>query len=445
MFVLSYADFLVRSRKCGRACVNDLQTLTRILLETLKGLRVRKDPLTADSLLAALANRKDLLPFVGNAGEGCSMSTSLFRHDNLPDTKRNVPYMSDLHLNKICSKFTEILDLCSLLLEGGDHPDLIDIKEKITKCCSIDDLIICSETTARVIETIIDNTNFDIDTNKQFLLELSKELVKIHNQLESLCADHRECNAIENNFTNTLLNHTKDIKNIFTTKKELGEIRSFILSKVSVISDAIQEKKRADESKLQAAERKINELQSNLQTYTDEIIQMKERASALEKDALIDQTMGIANRRAYELQIRESLRRCCRSQESFGLLLIDVDEFKSINDTFGHQAGDRCLKEIASSIKFCLRKSDFLARYGGEEIIVILPGVVIEDAKKVAEKIRKSIETTVFWHNCVSFSVTISIGLTAVTEEDDPASLFARVDGAMYDAKNSGRNRIRAA
>ena len=76
--------------------------------------------------------------------------------------------------------------------------------------------------------------------------------------------------------------------------------------------------------------------------------------------------MGISNRRAYDLQIRENLRRYQRNQESFALILIDVDNFKAVNDTYGHQAGDRCLREIAKAISFCLRNTDFLARYGGD-------------------------------------------------------------------------------
>jgi diguanylate cyclase len=232
---------------------------------------------------------------------------------------------------------------------------------------------------------------------------------------------------------------------VFDTSKSLKEIRTFILSRLSIITESIEKKRQEDESRLQAAEGKIDELQNSLRTYSDEILQVRERADALEKEVLLDSLMEISNRRAYELQIRESMRRYHLHKESFSLILMDVDNFKAVNDTYGHQAGDRCLQEIAKSIKFCLRKSDFLARYGGDEIIAILPGTVGGDARKVAEKIRKCIEKTVFWHNDVRFSITISAGVAAVEATDEePGSVLSRVDCALYKAKECGRNRIRA-
>jgi diguanylate cyclase len=251
-------------------------------------------------------------------------------------------------------------------------------------------------------------------------------------------------NSINNDFGDGLLLHTKEMNQIFGTNKGLGEVRHFILSKLSIIAESIEIKRHQDQLKLQAAEERINELQNCLKKNCDEILQVREHACALEKEVLLDQLMGISNRRAYELQIRESFRRYHRHQESFGLVFMDVDNFKTVNDTYGHQAGDRCLQEIAKATSFCLRKTDFLARYGGDEIIAILPGAVAGDARKIAEKIRKCIEKTVFWHNQVHFSVTVSIGAVAVTPTDaEPDSLFSRVDSAIYEAKKCGRNRIR--
>src|SRR5208337_4889161 len=109
----------------------------------------------------------------------------------------------------------------------------------------------------------------------------------------------------------------------------------------------------------------------------------------------------------------------------FSLILMDIDHFKRVNDDYGHKAGDKCLKEIAKLIKSSLRQSDFLARYGGEELIAILNGSSAASARDIAEKIRGRIERTRFCYKDVIIPVTISLGVTEVMASDtDPEAPF---------------------
>jgi diguanylate cyclase (GGDEF)-like protein len=125
------------------------------------------------------------------------------------------------------------------------------------------------------------------------------------------------------------------------------------------------------------------------------------------------------------------------------VLLLDVDHFKSINDRFGHTVGDLCLKEIIKRVRPLLRESDFLARFGGEEFVTLLPETGQTGAKEVAEKLRRCIEKTEFLHRGKAVQITISIGATQVESTDlKPESLFGRVDKALYQAKEAGRNRV---
>jgi diguanylate cyclase (GGDEF)-like protein len=163
----------------------------------------------------------------------------------------------------------------------------------------------------------------------------------------------------------------------------------------------------------------------------------------LEQELLLDPLTGIYNRRAYDKHIKEELQRYHRYDHQFSLLLFDVDHFKHINDTYGHAIGDLCLKEIINRIRTILRESDFLARVGGEEFVVILPATGEAQAVDVAEKVRKAVEKTEFIHDQDTLPITISVGVTAVQSTDHaPNTLFSRVDKAMYEAKNSGRNRV---
>lgn len=175
----------------------------------------------------------------------------------------------------------------------------------------------------------------------------------------------------------------------------------------------------------------------------EEIVRAQDRSRLLEQEILIDPLTGIYNRRAYDKRINEELQRYLRHGNLFSMLLLDVDHFKRINDRYGHTVGDTCLKEIIKRIRPILRKSDFLARFGGEEFIVFLPETDGKGAVEVAEKLRRVVEDTEFIYKAKVEKITISIGLTEVKPSGrSPDILFNRMDQAMYEAKRAGRNRV---
>jgi len=425
--------------------MNNLHNLSVILIETLKDFHINKQPLNVESLSKALCVKNELSTILSTHNSSNSFNTEdlvpveYLNQDNILSEK------CASHLTQVRSRFVEFLDICSVLLDSdADTKRFNKIKQSMSDGDSVDVLMLHGIDLSHLLNALIEDAVNKINYTDDFLTELSKDITKIEQQLLSCHTYNKEMHSINSEFGDGLLLHANEINQIFGTNKDLGEIRRFILSKLSIIAESIEKKGHEDELKLHAAEERINELQNCLRKNCEEILQVREHAYALEKEVLLDQLMGISNRRAYEIQIRESLRRYHRHQKSFGLIFMDVDNFKTVNDTYGHQAGDRCLQEIAKAASFCLRKTDFLARYGGDEIIAILPGAVVSDAKKVAEKIRKCVENTVFWHNHVHFSITVSIGAVGVTETDEePDSLFSRVDSAIYEAKKCGRNRIR--
>jgi diguanylate cyclase len=139
------------------------------------------------------------------------------------------------------------------------------------------------------------------------------------------------------------------------------------------------------------------------------------------------------------------MARSKKQGENFGLMLIDVDYFKRINDTFGHAAGDQILVNIGQALNHCVRPTDFVARLGGDEFAILLAGLTGEDADHVGERIRKSIE--MFNFNVgdgsdAQTSVTMSMGLVVVYADDTVDSLFDRADKALYRSKEMGRNRL---
>jgi len=131
------------------------------------------------------------------------------------------------------------------------------------------------------------------------------------------------------------------------------------------------------------------------------------------------------------------------NQTELCVLMLDIDHFKEVNDTFGHSAGDKVLAEVAPRIQSQTRQTDFLARYGGEEFVVVLPETSMDIAHRVCNRILNCVrETPVVCDDGLNISVTISIGASQLHPEDnDSAQILARSDIALYDAKRSGRNR----
>ncbi|WP_434133188.1 diguanylate cyclase [Sporomusa sphaeroides] len=164
----------------------------------------------------------------------------------------------------------------------------------------------------------------------------------------------------------------------------------------------------------------------------------------------LDGLTGIANRRHFEQIYDMEWRRAARTGSELSVLFLDLDFFKHYNDTYGHQEGDDCLKQVAAAAGRVLKRpGDLLARYGGEEFVVILPETSIAGAVEVAEAIRKAIERCNIPHSAspVAAHVTMSVGVAGglVTQEDKPSDFIARADKALYEAKHSGRNRVKVA
>lgn len=163
----------------------------------------------------------------------------------------------------------------------------------------------------------------------------------------------------------------------------------------------------------------------------------------LTKLANIDGLTGIYNRMYFERRIQEEYSRHIRFKGSMSIVMLDIDFFKNVNDTLGHQYGDFVLKQLAFLIKNRIRQIDILARYGGEEFILILPGTKLEQGLNVAETLRQIIEENQFDSNGILMKITISLGVSALSNESDtPELLVKQADDALYLSKENGRNKV---
>ncbi len=159
----------------------------------------------------------------------------------------------------------------------------------------------------------------------------------------------------------------------------------------------------------------------------------------IKKDAYFDKLTDIYNRRKMEEIITYELVQQKRYDSPFSFIMVDIDHFKKFNDTFGHDIGDEVLIEFAKTVKENIRNSDTVARWGGEEFVVLLTNTTLDDAMNVAENLRKAVSLTT---HKIAGSVTASFGVTEVIKDDSIELMFKRADKALYIAKENGRNRV---
>jgi diguanylate cyclase (GGDEF)-like protein/PAS domain S-box-containing protein len=178
-----------------------------------------------------------------------------------------------------------------------------------------------------------------------------------------------------------------------------------------------------------------------VQSIVREVTERKKAEQNLEKMASSDPLTSLFNRRRFSEFLEHEVDRTKRYKSALSIIMLDIDHFKAINDRFGHQEGDGVLQALSTRLKDVIRESDIIARWGGEEFMILAVNTDLQNAQTIAEKIRADIENQQF-PNVTTF--TISAGVTQFKDGDDPASLIERVDQALYQAKNNGRNQVQA-
>ncbi|MFB6240252.1 MAG: GGDEF domain-containing protein, partial [Gemmatimonadota bacterium] len=213
------------------------------------------------------------------------------------------------------------------------------------------------------------------------------------------------------------------------TARELGKLLDEMF--IEVQAERLRRANRVLQERNEALE-EANEARQRL------LEEMKERART-------DELTGLANRRELMDRLEEEIDRARRYGDPLSVAILDLDRFKEINDTLGHQAGDDVLSRLGELLAEETRAPDVAGRYGGEEFAVVLPETGREEARRLAERVREAVEELDFEADGEPFGVTCSVGLAELEEDEEMDDLVKRADDALYRAKEEGRNRVVAA
>jgi diguanylate cyclase len=194
---------------------------------------------------------------------------------------------------------------------------------------------------------------------------------------------------------------------------------------------------------LTLATERSSSLETRLAQASEELEKLRADLQEAETNSNTDALTGLANRRALDAFLRSQQIRAMEHGEALSVFLIDVDHFKAFNDKYGHQLGDQVLRLVAQCVRETIREADFAARFGGEELMCVLPGAAISACKEVAERVRRRIGDARLTKRATGEhvgQVTVSIGATEFTPGESYEALFERCDKALYQAKQLGRN-----
>jgi diguanylate cyclase (GGDEF)-like protein len=238
-----------------------------------------------------------------------------------------------------------------------------------------------------------------------------------------------------------LLNATDSEGNFVPFSDEIIPLIEALASQASV---AMENRALLDEKEVQKQQLE-REVDVRTEELKDALTRLSEAHIILKEMNTIDAVTGIRNRQYFDQNLEQEWRRAKRQGYEVSMLLLDIDHFKRVNDTYGHLAGDECLAAIAKEVdQMFNRPSDVVARYGGEEFVVVLPYVSGDNARRLAEQLRKIIEEATYSADGHELKVTVSIGVATASPDDEvrPRDLIGWSDTVLYEAKSAGRNLV---
>ncbi len=318
---------------------------------------------------------------------------------------------------------------------------LEELKERVAKALAAEQIPSVLEQINLLIQEIRGKVERERLELEKFLGQLTERLTHIESALEASDSSTNEAFENRKRLDEEIEEQTRDMETQAREATDLASLKTVVQQRVDTIRKHMEEHQQVEQRLLEKKEQEMAELMERLQAMEEETETLRSQVQEERRQAFTDALTGLPNRFAYQERLEQEYERWKRYGSPLSILILDVDHFKRINDTYGHQAGDKALRIIARELSLAIRKTDFIGRYGGEEIVVLLPETDAKAALQAAEKLRKRVEECGFHFREKRVTITVSCGVSEYREGDTPESAFERADQALYEAKKNGRNR----
>ena len=281
---------------------------------------------------------------------------------------------------------------------------------------------------------------------RDYLASLNNELSNLLEAIGLSVEKEKQSQAQQQRFTDSMQQGVGAISTIISQHQQTDALKKALEEHVHQLQEALtkqQEQEQAEEpishnsslsAQLDTLVKKVQAMEANEKAINASLAEERQRA-------ITDTLTGLPNREAYNQKLFDEMQRWQRYKHPLSLAVIDIDFFKKINDGYGHQTGDKVLQVVAHFVSKKLREIDFIARFGGEEFVLILPETTTDQSLILLNRIREKLASTPFKTGDEKITVTVSIGVAEFTDGDSSEDVFARADEALYQAKEGGRNR----
>ncbi|GGY85879.1 hypothetical protein GCM10011613_33590 [Cellvibrio zantedeschiae] len=374
-------------------------------------------------------------------GELTSTSPAGYASYDTNSAPRQIPIAGELP-QKFVEQITQVINqfLVGLEKEAPMVKKVQVIRERLSAATTADAFIKTLEELRDLMMQSYLSANQAFAT---YLKNVNQELADIYSLVGGAVESESSRRSASENLQSSVRKEMETLESNAESATDLAQLKNLVQSQIGNIRQALDH--------FQHSEQAQGQLTNQLEALATKIKVMEEEAeksrSVLEKQrykALHDPLTELPNREYYNERANYEYHRWQRYSRPLTLAVFDIDHFKKINDSHGHQAGDRVLKVIGRSVAKRLREVDFFCRFGGEEFVAIMPETNLAEAMPVLDTIRAAIANAAFNYKEQPISITLSIGATEFKAGDDLEIAFARADEALYAAKSSGRNCIKS-
>ena len=328
-----------------------------------------------------------------------------------------------------------------LPLEDSVKAKAEELKNNFLNGVSTEQLPDALQAIAELIHEMRRNVQQEQKEFEKFLKSLTGRLKEVDQYLQNNIEEHEASYQSGIKLDDAVKDQVKGIGDSVTGLSTLEEVENAVQSHLDKIITHLDQHRAEEDIRVARIKEQNEVLSSRLKKLESQSSELRKQVLESQNKALIDSLTELPNRMAYDQRMQQEYARWKRYHNTLLIMVWDIDYFKQVNDRYGHQAGDKVLKVVAQVLQKNLRETDFVARFGGEEFVSLMPETTLGGGYKVAEKIRGIIEKLEFHYRGDNVKVTISCGISLFVENDTPDSAFSRADKALYQAKEQGRNR----
>ncbi|WP_448552775.1 GGDEF domain-containing protein [Thalassotalea montiporae] len=330
--------------------------------------------------------------------------------------------------------------LSNIKLSEQLQQKLNHLKDELGNTQHIDDSLL--NNIVAVLNLVAEDMEQERKTAKTFLSTLSGALSKVQRAVKSTLSNSQGHRSEQESINESLNSQLGDIAEMIESAPSLTEAKAELMAKFETITQTIEQKNSLELGYFEQLEQQLLAMRTKVSELEKQSKHFEQRMLEQQRISLQDALTKLNNRAAFDEYFAKQMVRFNHKQFELAVAVIDLDDFKQINDTYGHTAGDKTLQVIAATLTKALTKNVFIARYGGEEFVLVFNELNEKEVMAALENFRKTIAKLPFKFRNNKVNITTSIGVTHIKHGDNIHLAFERADEALYQAKHQGKNRI---